>query len=299
MRRKNTPNSIRITCGCKVNLGLRVTGVRADGYHELDSIFYSLPYPCDDLIIRHTRHTGVIVRCNTPSIDPNDNTLTKAWAAFAQASGDLPGIEIELRKRIPQGAGLGGGSSDAAALLRWLNSTCAFPFDKKTLRNMALSVGADTPFFLQNTMCRVHGIGEKLSPLNDTFSGFYLVLVCPDIHISTLWAYARYDALARTANYLVQQKNLTNRQAKDNKKFSFKKTSIEAFCNDLEAAVFPGYPQLAAIKADLLLLGADAACMSGSGSSLVGLFSRAGAAIAKNAAEALRTRQQRVFLLPL
>lgn len=298
---------IHITAGCKVNLGLHVTGVRADGYHELDSLFYPLASPCDHLGIRLLGTPGITLSCDAPGIDLACNTLTRAYAAFAEAAGGAPGIELELKKGIPLGAGLGGGSSDAAALLLWLNSRLSRPFDQAALIEIALRVGADTPFFLQQSPCRVRGIGEKLTPLAYDFSGHRLVLVCPGISINTSWAFARYDELCQGTQATAEQKSLTKRPCKANGT-SLSGTglseapdgwSIWDICNDLEVAVFPQYPQLAAIKADLLRLGADAACMSGSGSSVVGVFGRAEAARADQAAEALRKGNRRVFLLQL
>lgn len=298
---------IHITAGCKVNLGLHVTGVRDDGYHELDSLFYPLPSPCDHLGISLTGKPGIALRCSVPGIDPTRNTLTRAYAAFAEAVGHAPGIELKLNKGIPLGAGLGGGSSDAAALLLWLNSRLSRPCGQAKLIEIALRVGADVPFFLQQSPCRVRGIGEKLTPLAHDFSGHRLVLVCPDISINTSWAFARYDELCPAAHGSAEQKSLTKRPCKANGTFlsgtglseAADVWSIWDICNDLEAAVFPQYPQLAAIKADLLRLGADAACMSGSGSSIVGVFGRAEAAHAEKAAEALRKGKRRVFLLQL
>ena len=136
-----------VVAGCKVNLGLRITGVRENGYHELDSLFWPLPRPCDRLHIRETGAAGLTVLCDTPGIDLENNTLTKAYAALAKRVPDLPGLEVRLNKGIPAGAGLGGGSSDAAALLRWLNSRVSSPLDDQALAEVALTVGADTPFF--------------------------------------------------------------------------------------------------------------------------------------------------------
>lgn len=314
----------RLTAGCKVNLGLRVTGVRADGYHELDSLFYPLPEPCDHLEIRFSDREGIVVRCESEGIDPARNTLTKAYAAFARileegpkqpgppAATRLAGLEVTLRKGIPLGAGLGGGSSDAAALLLWLNSRLEQPLPADELTRLALSVGADTPFFLQKAPCRVRGIGEKLSPVTRNFSGLHLVLVCPAIHVSTPWAFARYDELCGgpyaeslpDRSLEDRQNDLTKEASKANGSFLSEAQFPWDCRNDLEAAVFPRYPQLAAIKAELLRLGARAACMSGSGSSMLGLFGpdtagMAGEQAARAAAVALRDGERRVFALAL
>lgn len=294
---------IHLTAGCKVNLGLHVLGVRADGYHELDSLFYPLSTPCDRLEIRENGPQGIVVCCDEPCVDPQRNTLTKAYAAFVREAGEAPGIAVQLRKGVPSGAGLGGGSSDAAALLLWLNQRAGKPLDAASLARAALAVGADAPFFLYNQPCRVQGIGETLTPADYDFSGLHLVLVCPEIHVDTAWAFARYDALFPQASRMAAQNLLTKNPREANGtllsgagKASWSPWEIR---NDLEAAVFPRYPQLAAIKAELLRLGAGAACMSGSGSSVLGLFSRAATANAKYAAEALRAEKRHVYLLSL
>lgn len=294
---------IQLTAGCKVNLGLRVLGARADGYHELDSLFHPLPTPCDHLEIRETGQQGIVVHCDEPCINPERNTLTKAYAAFVRQAGDAPGIAVHLRKGIPPGSGLGGGSSDAAALLLWLNQRAGHPLDAAALARAALAVGADAPFFLHNRPCRVQGIGEILTPTNCDFSGISLLLVCPAIHVDTAWAFARYDELFPPVSRIVAQNSLTKSPREANGTF-LSEAGNDSWAawdirNDLEAAVFPRYPQLAAIKADLLRLGADAACMSGSGSSILGLFSRAAAAKAQDAATALRAEGRQVYLLPL
>ncbi len=294
---------IHLTAGCKVNLGLHVVGMRADGYHELDSLFCPLPTPCDHLEIRETGGQGIVLRCDEPGVTPERNTLTKAYDAFVREAGGAPGIAVQLRKGIPLGSGLGGGSSDAAALLLWLNERAGLPLDAAGLVRAALAVGADAPFFLYNQPCRVQGIGEILTPTDYDFSGLLLVLVCPEIHVDTAWAFARYDALFPHADRMATQNSLTKSPCEANKIFPSgtgnATWSVRDIRNDLEAAVFPQYPQLAAIKAELLRFGADTACMSGSGSSVLGLFSRVAAAKAEDTAAALRAKKWSVYLLPL
>ena len=210
---------IHLTAGCKVNLGLHVVGVRADGYHELDSLFYPLPTPCDHLEIRETGRQGIVLRCDEPGVNPEHNTLTRAYAAFVKETGGAPGIAVHLRKGIPLGSGLGGGSSDAASLLLWLNERADLPLDAAGLARAALAVGADAPFFLYNQPCRVQGIGEILTPMDYDFSGLRLVLVCPEIHVDTAWAFARYDALFPHADRTAAQNSLTKSPCEANGTF--------------------------------------------------------------------------------
>ena len=285
-----------IVAGCKVNLGLRITGVRENGYHELDSLFWPLPRPCDRLHIRETGAAGLVVQCDTPGINLNNNTLTKAYAALAQRVPDLPGLEVRLNKGIPFGAGLGGGSSDAAALLRWLNGRIATPLDDRALAEVALGVGADTPFFLVNKPCRVRGIGEIIEPYaGDALAGMHLVLVCPDIHASTPQAYADYDAAMQASNTIPGQNCLTKPQSKANGTFLSGVRIVLDMHNDLEAVVFSRHPQLAEIKANLLRLGACAVAMSGSGSSIVALFARESHVESQAAAAMLQGENRRVY----
>ncbi len=291
--------------GCKINLGLTVTGRRDDGYHELDSLFVPLPLPADTLALRALDENVCRVRCARADIDPERNTLTRAYAAFRELGGAPPhGLEITLTKRVPSGAGLGGGSANAAALLRWLNAHAAAPLTREALAAAALRVGADVPFFLHDGPCRVRGIGEKITPCALDLSGLRLALVCPDVAVSTPWAYARYDALRE--NIKNQKKLLTSNGDEDytghlivrdekHKKIA----SIPSLYNSLEEAVFDAYPQLATIKRQLQDAGARAA-MSGSGSSVFGIFD--GTCPEKEVlacVAALRKRWSRVFLQSL
>ena len=281
-----------LTCGCKVNLGLRITGVREDGYHLLDSLFWPLPEPHDTLEVA-TRPAspgvpGSTVRLDA-DFDPANNTLTRAHAAFAAAVPDAPCVDVRLTKRIPMGAGLGGGSADAARLLQWLNTQVEQPLDDNALAAVALKVGADCPFFLRNRPCRVQGIGEIVTPYTGPVPAEELLLVCPDVAVSTVWAYKRHDELL-----LEQGQDLTKTAAAASNHNSF--SADAPLVNDLEPAVFGRYPQLAAIKAQLLELGARAACMSGSGASILGLFAKGGA----QAAQAVFARQNmRAYAMPL
>ena len=175
------------------------------------------------------------------------------------------------------------------------------------LAGLALSVGADTPFFLQDAPCRIQGIGEKITPVALDLSGCLLALVCPDIQISTRLAYAAFDASPLFSKPLSGRNSLTKSVSRDKSSPLFDAAQRTYSCdnpengltNDLEAAVFSVQPLLASIKAELLRLGAAAACMSGSGSCLFGLFPRRRAEAAAKAAFALRAGRRRVFLLRL
>lgn len=282
------PTSVRLTAGCKVNLGLRITRIRPDGYHELDSLFLPLHEPADLLELTATADAppGIAVTCDAGILDPADNTLTRAYAAFCQAvSLPPPALHVRLHKGIPSGAGLGGGSSDAAALLRWLNTVSPAPLAPDDLARAALRVGADVPFFLQERPCRVRGIGEKLEPATVELPETSLLLVCPEERISTPWAYRAYDALAAAKAGRPPHEDLTNAamQAKGTALSTMPDTSTAATAcfrrchalamrNDLEEAVAREYPVITAVRQALTRYGAWAVVMSGSGSAVVGLI---------------------------
>ena len=134
----NTGIGTELRVGCKINLTLRITGVRPNGWHELDTVFVPLPEPHDTLRLVPDEGSGLTLRCDTPGIDCADNTLTKAYRLFAEATGFRPGVEARLVKGIPHGAGLGGGSADAAALLGWLNGRAPDPLSPDTLASLAV-----------------------------------------------------------------------------------------------------------------------------------------------------------------
>ncbi len=275
---------LAVRAGCKVNLSLRITGVTERGYHTLDSIFFPLPEPHDLLRIQPAGRPGLALHCADPALDPADNTLTRAYAAYAEACAFAPALELLLEKNIPSGAGLGGGSSDAAALLGVLNALNPRPLDTARLCATALRVGADVPFFLRNAPCRVRGIGELCEPCAALpVAGLHLLLLCPTISISTAWAYAAWDALSHS--------NFLTKNEAEAKEMNFRPVRV---FNDLEDAVFAAYPELAHLKRELFRQGAAAALMSGSGSSLFGLFRDRNTADA--AAELFRKQGMRVYL---
>ncbi len=267
-----------IKAGCKINLALNIVGRREDGYHLLDSIFWPLTYPYDTLTFNVLAHDASCapfsVNCNIADIDTHDNTLTKAYAAFTQANGRLKqeykNVHVYLEKNIPHGAGLGGGSSDAAAVLLWCNEHAINPLTSEELQEVALTVGADVPFFLLNRPARVQGIGEILNPLPLTKVEGYVILLCPNLYISTPWAFKKFSE--KKINF--SQKKLLTKVSIDYRTFftcAGKENINSLQGNDLEEVIFEVHPQLARLKQGLIDRGAVMAAMSGSGSSLIGL----------------------------
>jgi 4-diphosphocytidyl-2-C-methyl-D-erythritol kinase len=265
---------VTLRAGCKVNLNLFITGVRQDGWHELDSLFVPLAEPHDALHLLPADGPGLTVVCDTPGIDPERNTLTRAYELFAAAGGFATrlktGLAVRLDKGIPHGAGLGGGSADAAALLAWLNATSGRPLDADALRAVAVRVGADVPFFLHNVPCRATGVGEILTPCETGLAGWRLVLACPPERVATAWAYRAFDERTET---------LTACRAR-----TIRRAALGAgwpglsLVNDFEPVVFAAYPVVRACKEHLLQCGAQGAVMSGSGCAVAGLFRREAAA---------------------
>ena len=264
-------------CG-KINLFLFIEGRLPNGYHELKTLFLPISEPKDVLVFRPAeREGGLRVSCETEGIDTERNTLTRAYDLYVQASGFAPAVDVELLKGIPHGAGLGGGSSDGAEVLRWLQRHAPQPLPEESLLAVAARAGADVPFFLLNRPCLAEGIGEKLSCVESGVEGYSCVLLCPAVKVNTAWAYAAWDK--ERASFSLTEK----RKADKNNR-----SSCQSFygMNDFEPVVFAAHPSLAALKAQLVEGGADIAGMSGSGSALFGLFRDSGRAA--QAASALR-----------
>lgn len=263
---------IRTAAPAKLNLALRVLRKRPDGYHEIDSVFVPIDLS-DEIAVTRGGAAGIRIRCDRDDV-PCDarNTAWKAATALLGTDRPDPGVEIAITKRIPAGAGLGGGSSDAASVLRALFRLGAAPPPGETLAGVALRVGADVPFFLDPRPARVRGIGERIEPLEREPRASYAV-AWPGVAVSTAWA---YGALERT---------LTSPGGADTiSRFLSGDWPFEGLSNDFEQVVGRRHPGILELKGRLLSLGARAATMSGSGSAVFGVFrDRAGAEAAARA----------------
>ena len=261
--------------GCKINLSLSITGILKNGYHTIDSLFWPLKYPCDTLDFCAKHGQEFIINCNIKDIDINNNTLTKAYDAFIKAGGQIKpeygAIHVNLTKNIPHGAGLGGGSSNAASVLLWCNKHAIEPLEQNKLLEVALQVGADVPFFLINTPAHIQGIGEKIESLAYSPIQHYAILICPNIYISTPWAYKSFDEEKKLS---YAKKLLTKSKHIYTTLFVGEGYESIQFSNDFENVVFTLHPALKQIKHDLLSQGALFATMSGSGSAIVGVVRR-------------------------
>lgn len=251
----------------KINLGLHVLGKRTDGYHDIESIFVEVDL-CDDVLVETAPHIEMV--CNPPVTDSmEDNLVYKAALALQKALG-MPdmGAKITVTKRIPTGAGLGGGSSDAAATLQalyelWTQRPSSTPEAIATLLPIAARLGSDVPFFLHGGMAYVTGKGEVVAPLPNT-APWWVLLVLPGIHIATSTAYSTLGITESRA-----PKNFDERVAQVIDNYD---TLREYFTNDFELPISRQHPELSTISSRLVASGASYASMSGSGSTMFGLF---------------------------
>ncbi|MDR3217961.1 MAG: 4-(cytidine 5'-diphospho)-2-C-methyl-D-erythritol kinase [Dysgonamonadaceae bacterium] len=243
----------------KINLGLRIIAKRPDGYHDIETVFYPVNL-CDALeIVSVKERAGRFVQTGIP-IDgkPENNLIIKAFNLLKK-DFDLPETDIYLRKQIPFGAGLGGGSADAAFMLLLLNDFAGLQLTVKQLEEYAGHIGADCPFFIQNKPVFAEGTGNIFSPLNLSLHGYFLVLVKPAISVPTRESYA----LVKPGQPDLPLSEVIRLPVNEWK---------GKLVNDFEASVFAAYPEIGAIKRKLYATGAIYASMSGSGSAVYGIF---------------------------
>jgi 4-diphosphocytidyl-2-C-methyl-D-erythritol kinase len=247
----------------KINLLLNILGRRADGFHELESVFH--PVALYDTLSCQTTTQGLEFTCDDPRLPTDDrNLVCRAARLFLAATGITAGLRLHLEKRIPPGGGLGGGSGNAAHTLRGLNALFDRPLTDPQLHELAARLGSDVPFFLQDRPALVTGRGEHIEPL-DFFPGLRgrgLLLVHPGFGISTAWA---YQQLARFPQALNGQPGRA-RQLVERLQAGDSEPLAGALFNSLEAPVFAKYPVLALYQEFLRAHGALATLMSGSGS---------------------------------
>ncbi|MBX2982145.1 MAG: 4-(cytidine 5'-diphospho)-2-C-methyl-D-erythritol kinase [Flavobacteriales bacterium] len=248
----------------KINLGLQVLRKRPDGYHDIRSAMLPIPL-CDALeaVVDESVPAGELrfVRTGIPVPgDPSSDLCMKAVDQVRKLR-DLPGLRMHLHKAVPTGAGLGGGSSDAAHTLLLLDRLLGLQLSPEELRTMATALGSDCAFFLQDNPQLAEGRGEMLSPLHVNLHDHWIVVVHPGIHVSTAAVYGNMRLRSQHADL---RELLTAPIA------SWQGTVV----NDMEEYVFAKHPAIGAIKEELLAKGASYAAMSGSGSSVFGVFSK-------------------------
>lgn len=250
---------------CKINLGLHILDKRPDGYHNLQTVFYPLPIKDALEIIKHPDYSATANSFSQTGADlgvaPGKNICEKAWAVLKKDFPELPFVQMHLQKAIPTGAGLGGGSSDGAFALALLNEKFALGLSKEQLADYALLLGSDCPFFIHRQPCFASGRGEVLEPISLSLRGYQVIVVHPGIHVSTAWAFAHLPK---------------ERQRTDLKKIV--QLPVQKWqnqmVNDFEEPISQHHPQITTIKNTLLDGGALYCSMSGSGSSVFGIFAK-------------------------
>lgn len=253
----------------KINIGLHITRRRPDGYHDLETVFYPVglhngspenPEPfCDIIEITPAEIDSISLSGREIKCPPEKNLVWKALMTMRREHPELPPVNITLEKHIPDGAGLGGGSADASFTLRGLNTLLSIPHEAKSLQKLALTLGADCPVFIDNLPAYGTGVGERLSPLPELLRGYWLAIVKPPVYISTKEAFSGITPRAGRVNL----EEAVRRPIEDWR---------EQIHNDFEDSLFPKYPILESIRDSLYAMGALYASMSGSGSSLYGIF---------------------------
>lgn len=248
---------------CKINIGLNIVSKRSDGYHNLETVFFPIPLR-DNLEFKEIENEDVPYRLVSGGVPiegkPEDNLIVKVYLDM-KAEFNLPALELSLYKNIPMGAGLGGGSSDAAAMMKGLNEAYNLQLSAEDMEKRLAKFGADCPFFVRNKPAYATGIGDELTNCNVSLKDKFIVLVKPDVFVSTKEAYAHVTPklpaipLAEAIKLPIE-------------------TWKEQIVNDFEQSVFPFHPELPAIKQTLYDMGTVYASMSGSGSTMYGIFNR-------------------------
>ncbi len=246
-----------ISAPAKTNLHLRVTGKREDGFHEIDTRMVRLSL-ADELTLRWTRDDRVNLTCSDEDLPTGeDNLAVKAVRALEAHCGKRFSLAIDLKKNIPSGAGLGGGSSDAAAVLRAINEMAELDLKEDALAMIAAEIGSDVPFFIYNQSCDCRGRGEIVEPLEECLDRLPVVLIKPGFEISAAWSYQRLEGSEEIPEF----------------------TYLPQIClwgemvNDLERPVFAKFPILGEMKSWLLAQkDVHAGLMSGSGSTMLAIL---------------------------
>ncbi len=248
----------------KINLGLRVVRKREDGYHDIETVFYPIDGLRDALeMVRGTTDTPVDFNITGLPVqgETHQNLCVKAYTLLKQDFPAIPSIQMHLHKTIPMGAGLGGGSADGAFALRLLNQQFQLGLTQEQLIQYALQLGSDCPFFILNQPCFATGRGEIMKPLSLDLSAYQFVLVNPGIHVPTGWAFSQLQPAipSISCEQIVTQDPSTWR---------------DQLINDFETSVMDAYPKIRELKDTLYQHGAVYASMTGTGSTVYGIFKK-------------------------
>ena len=255
--------TVKLNSYAKVNIGLKLLHKRIDGYHDISTVFQEIDL-YDEITISRSSGSTLAFSSNVDWLKNDQHNLCVIAYNRIKDLYDIGGVDINLVKNISKGSGLGSGSSNAAAVMKGLRKIFNLEVTDKVLEKIGKEIGADVPFFIRGATQIGEGIGEKLSDIKYTIDGSFLIIT-PNISIDTKWAYS-------------QIKNVLDNAASSTKfsdLFCGKTISLDTlkfFENDFESVVFPTYPEIGAIKSELIALGAKFASLSGSGSTVFGIF---------------------------
>lgn len=260
-------SSVTLLSPAKINLTLEILGARPDGYHEINSIIQPIDL-FDEASIEILDGEGIEIDATGFTIPLDQNNLAyKAAELYLKQIGRKIKTKIRINKQIPLGAGLGGGSSNAASVLIGLNRTTK-ALTEDDLLTIAAKIGADVPFFIRSQTSIIQGVGERLTPLRD-FPTFHYVIICPNVHSSTKDVYKKWDEL--NPNYSSIRECHQSNFEETLEKFRDRK-QIPPLRNDLEDAAFALHPEIKSFKEILKSLGLESVLMTGSGSAVFALF---------------------------
>ena len=255
-------NTVKINSYAKVNVGLKILNKRTDGYHNISTIFQEIDLH-DELTISKNV-SGCQFSSNVNWLQNDQNNLCVRAYNHMKDLYDIKGIDIMLTKNISRGSGLGSGSSNAAAVLKSISKIYDLNISDGDLIEIGSKIGADVPFFIKGGTQIGEGIGEKLIGLKSKIKGWYLIII-PDLTIDTKWAYSQFKNILDNATLPTKFSDLFSEKVVN-------LDTIKFFENDFESVVFPTYPEIGAIKKELFALGAKFASLSGSGSTVFGIF---------------------------
>lgn len=242
----------------KINLGLNILKKRDDGFHDIETLMIPVSL-CDSLEFIKSEDFSFTSSGIVLDVNSDNNLCTKAYELLKKTY-PLPPVSIHLHKAIPTGAGLGGGSADAAFLLNSLNNYFNLNISNKDLKNFSATLGSDCPFFIDNKPCMAYGRGEILETFDIDLTKYKIVVIHPSIHVNTAWAYKNStpESNRRALKSLLDSTPITNWK--------------NIIRNDFETVVFSVYPEIKDLKDKMYHLGAIYASMTGSGSAVYGIF---------------------------
>lgn len=246
----------------KINIGLYITGKRSDGFHTLESVFYSVPLlDALEVVVIDGAHGHIEFESTGLPIHgkESDNLVIRAYKILHDLF-NLPAVKVHLHKVIPMGAGLGGGSSDASWMLRLLQSLFQLPLSRDELAELSSQLGSDCPFFMYESACRVGGKGEVIQPIDFSLKGKWIVLINPSIHVSTARAFSLIHPESAPSEWF---------EALSSKDLKSWKSKVY---NHFEKPITKLFPEIRQVIETLESAGAEYVSMSGSGSTVYGLF---------------------------